>query len=344
MFSFFKKRSAQTFAAKINGQDIDVSSGETLLAAALRAHIDFPHSCRVGGCAACKCRLVSGKVRELTDNSYILSDRELDQGMILACQAVPQSDLVVEVDMTTQRQRQTLEGRIVGQEKLTHDITRLTVQMNASLPFKAGQYANLELDSMPGVKRSYSFASAPAPDGSLAFFVRKVPGGQFSSAVNDTVLHGQGICIDGPLGDFYLRPSDAPLLLIAGGSGLAPVMAILEQALVQKVRRPVRLLFGARSQNDLYALKEIEHIEAHWPASFDFNIALSEEPSGSDWFGFRGFVTELLPLVFIESSDAYLCGPPAMIDSAEAALKKAGLHSDHIYCDRFVTQSDTVPA
>lgn len=344
MVSFFKKNNAAECIAAINGQAINVHKGETLLHAALRNNIDFPHSCRVGGCAACKCRLRSGKVRELTDIGYILSDDELDQGYILACQSVPQTDVVVEVNMDSQGQRQQVEGRIIAQEKLTHDITLLKVQLKGSLNYKAGQYANLEIDTLPGLRRSYSFASAPNPDGSVTFFVRKVPGGQFSSEINDKFLTGHNLLVDGPLGDFYLRGGDAPLLMIAGGSGLAPIIAMLEQALAQGIKRPVCLLFGARSQRDVYALREIEQLRSRWPAPFDFSIALSGEPQDSDWLGSRGYITGLLPLLFVNPVEAYLCGPPAMIDAAEQALVKAGVKHSHIFCDRFLTAGDAVPA
>ncbi len=123
MFSFFKQSTKAPLPATVNGIIIDVNPGETLLNAALRANIDFPHSCRVGGCAACKCKLQRGRVRELTDNSYILSDKELEQGYILACQATPITPITVAVGLPGERPHQTIEGKIIAQEPLTHDIT-----------------------------------------------------------------------------------------------------------------------------------------------------------------------------------------------------------------------------
>ncbi|MFA9219488.1 MAG: 2Fe-2S iron-sulfur cluster-binding protein, partial [Sphingomonadaceae bacterium] len=127
MFSFLAKKQPTT--AHINGVAILVDPKETVLQAALRHGIDFPHSCRVGGCATCKCRLLQGRVKELTRSSYVLSDQELDQGYILACQSVPQSDISLQVDLSARQPVQRLSGRIIGQQRLTHDISALQIQL-----------------------------------------------------------------------------------------------------------------------------------------------------------------------------------------------------------------------
>ena len=342
MFSLFAKKGPTT--ATINGQAIPVEPKETLLQAALRAGIDFPHSCRVGGCAACKCQLVAGQVRELTETGYLLSDEELDQGYILACQSVPKNDIRVSVYLSQQQARRTVKGRIIGQEKLTHDITRLVVQLEQSLPYKAGQFAELCLDSLPEIQRSYSFASAVQADAKVSFFVRHVPGGLFSSIVQQHDLLGQGIAVQGPLGDFYLRPADAPLLLIAGGSGLAPIIALLQDALAHGAQRPVSLLFGAREERDLYALDSISAIAAQWRAPFRFVPVLSNASADATWSGARGLVTSQLPALLEPGAHAYLCGPPAMIDSAVALLRDHGVPCEQIYADRFTTQQDALAA
>lgn len=342
MFSFFTKKGATT--ATINGQAIRVEAKETLLSAALRAGIDFPHSCRVGGCAACKCKLLSGQVKELTETGYLLSDEELDQGYILACQSVPKNNIQVAVDMDAQLLRRTVHGRVIGQEKLTHDITRLTVQLDASLPYKAGQFANLSLNALPGISRSYSFATPVQADAQVSFFVRQVPGGLFSTYINGHHLLGQQIDVEGPQGDFWLRPADAPLLLIAGGSGLAPILALLQEAARNNLRRPVTLLFGAREERDLYALAEISALAAQWPSEFRFIPVLSQAAAGASWVGARGLVTEQLAALLPTSAHAYLCGPPAMIDSCVAILRQHGVALEHIHADRFTTQQDALAA
>ncbi|MDO9322056.1 MAG: 2Fe-2S iron-sulfur cluster-binding protein [Pseudomonas sp.] len=340
MFSFFTKQGPTT--ATINGQAIRVDSKETLLSAALRAGIDFPHSCRVGGCAACKCKLLSGQVKELTETGYLLSDEELDQGYILACQSVPKNDIQVAVDMDTQLLRRTVHGRVSGQEKLTHDITRLTVQLDASLPYKAGQFANLSLNALPGISRSYSFATPVQADAQVSFFVRQVPGGLFSTYINGHHLLGQQIDVEGPQGDFWLRPADAPLLLIAGGSGLAPILALLQEAARNNIKRPATLLFGAREERDLYALAEISALAAQWPSEFRFIPVLSQAAADAAWPGARGLVTEQLAALLPTSAHAYLCGPPAMIDSCVTILRQHGVAREHIHADRFTTLQDAL--
>jgi len=341
MFSFFKKSGPTQ--AHINGVAITVDPKETLLQAALRQGIDFPHSCRVGGCASCKCKLVEGKVKELTQTAYILSDADLDAGMILACQAVPRGDVRIEVDLAAQGARRTVAGRVVAQEALTHDIVSLRIQLDEALPYKAGQFADLSIDSLPGVARSYSFATAVQPNSQVSFFVRKVEGGQFTGHVHAQSLVGQGVKVTGPVGDFWLRAADAPLLLVAGGSGLAPILALLEDALAQGVKRPVKLLFGARTQADLYGLATIEALAKAWPAPFTFTPVLSAEPEDSSWTGPRGLVTNEVVAQLQGGEHAYLCGPPPMVDAVSAQLRERGVPRDHIHADRFTTLHD-VPA
>lgn len=327
--------------AHINAHPVAMAPRETLLQAALREGLAFPHSCRVGGCASCKCRLVSGKVRELTQSSYVLSDDELDQGYILACQAVPQTDVRIEVDLSAVPVRRQVGGRIVAQERLTHDIVQLRVQLDEALAYKAGQFADLTLDSLPGVARSYSFATPVQPDAQVSFFVRKVPGGRFSTHVVDHDLSGQRLTVQGPAGDFWLRPSVAPLLMVAGGSGLAPLLAMLTDARAQGVVRPVTLLFGARQQADLYGLATLAALAQAWPASFRVVPVLSAEAPGSAWPGARGLVTDLLPDAVLPGTHAYLCGPPAMVDAARAALLRHGVAEADIHADRFTTLHDS---
>ncbi|HDR9482048.1 TPA: 2Fe-2S iron-sulfur cluster binding domain-containing protein [Burkholderia aenigmatica] len=339
MLSFLTK--PKTVTAVVNDRAIAVQPGETLLQAALRQGIDFPHSCRVGGCATCKCRLIDGRVKELTQTGYILSDDDLDQGFILACQSIPRTDVTVAVDMSRDGARRTVGGRVIGQDRLTHDILRLRIQLDESLPYKAGQHARLSLASLPGEARSYSFATGVRPDAQAVFFVRKVPGGVFSGHVHEQDVVGKTVTVEGPLGDFWMRAAAAPLILIAGGSGLAPVLSLLEDGAAARVARPVTLLFGARAQRDLYALDTISDLARRWHDRFDFLPILSEEPLDSSWRGARGLVTNGIADDLPADAHAYLCGPPPMIDAATGALLARGLSHAHIHADRFTTQHDT---
>ncbi|RJF89524.1 hypothetical protein D3874_23235 [Oleomonas cavernae] len=162
---------------EVNGQAIGIEPTETILQAALREGMAFPYSCRVGGCASCKCKLVDGQVKELTETTYILSDEDLDEGFILACQSVPRTNVKIAVDLPEQAARRRVAGKVVAQERLTHDITRLRLALDEPLDYKPGQFADLAFAALPGISRSYSFATPPGADGVVEFFVRKVPGG-----------------------------------------------------------------------------------------------------------------------------------------------------------------------
>ncbi|MFW5877084.1 MAG: fatty acid desaturase [Myxococcota bacterium] len=327
----------------INDRPIPVEPKETVLQAALRSGVDFPNSCRVGGCGTCKCKVTEGRVKELTETGYLLSAEELDEGYILACQSVPQTDLRLEVDLSRAKAR-GVAGRIVEQVHVTHDITRLTVQLDEPIPYKAGQFAHLAIEGLSDVVRSYSFASPSHRDGRVTFHIRKVPGGQVSPLVNDTDLVGRGVRVDGPFGDFWLRAGDAPLLFVAGGSGLAPILAILKEAVAAGVERSVTLLFGAREARDLYALDEIEAIRKQWRGDFRFVPVLSDADDDASWTGARGLVTEKIPELLEPGAHAYLCGPPGMIDSAIELLERSGVARKHIHFDRFTTQADVAAA
>ena len=170
--------------------------------------------------------------------------------------------------------------------------------------------------------------------------MRKVPGGRFSSLVNDQDVVGRSVRVDGPFGRFLAAAGDAPLLLVAGGSGLAPILAILQEALSAGVTRSVTLLFGAREARDLYALEEIESIARQWHGAFRFVPVLSAAADDASWTGERGLVTEKIPGLLEPGSHALLCGPPAMIDGAIALLREQGVARQRIHFDRFTTQAD----
>jgi NAD(P)H-flavin reductase/ferredoxin len=327
--------------ATINGRKVRVQPKETLLHAALREGIAFPHSCRVGGCATCKCRLVEGEVKELTEATYLLSDDELDARTILACQSVPQSDVRIEVALTD-APRRVAHGHVTAKEPMTADIVRLRVQLDGPLDYQPGQFAELGLASLPTITRSYSFATPPQSNGQLTFFVRKVPGGAFSTRVVDGDVVGEAITVEGPSGAFVLRPGQLPLILVAGGSGLAPVLAILAAAVDAGDTRPATLLFGARTQADLYAQAEIDAIAKAWRGPFTFVPVLSDAAADATWAGARGLVTDHLAAHVVAGAHAYLCGPPGMVDAAATALRARGVAARDIHADRFTTRKERV--
>jgi 3-phenylpropionate/trans-cinnamate dioxygenase ferredoxin reductase subunit len=346
MFGFLKGN--QPLTVSIEGLDkaFLAEKKETLLQTVLREGVAFPHSCRVGGCATCKCRLVSGKVKELTESAYVLSEEELAQGYILACQSVPKTPVTLALDQAWLPQSVhsvvRVKGVINAVDKLTHDIVRLQINLEQPLSWKAGQYALLRIPGRFDEGRSYSFATAAKPGGQseVVFFIRQVPGGAFSTWIQSLERVGEGVQLEGPFGDFYLRQSDAPMLCIAGGSGLAPLMALLEHAMQIQVRRDLVLLFGARTEKDLYCLEAIARIASNWSgSSFCFIPVLSEELAESAWSGARGWVTEVIDSVWRPDAQVYMCGPPPMLDAAEARLKALGTAQNQIFADRFTDRS-----
>lgn len=276
----------------------DVKRDESILEAALAQGIAFPHSCTVGTCGSCKCRLLSGRIREISNFAYVLSAAELRGGIILACQAAARTDLELDVPGLADKRLHPVAdytGTIVDSVALTHDIRRISLELAQPLRFDAGQYAQLSADAVYGA-RAYSFAMRPETDGNsvVSFFIRHVPGGAFTDALFAGALDGQTLKVHGPCGNFWLRESRAPMIGVAGGSGLAPLLAILEDAAARQVGRPCVVLFGARTRADLYALDDLKRIGEGWNGAFQFVPVLSSEPADSDWRGARGLVTEHL--------------------------------------------------
>lgn len=350
MVSFLKSLfSSKTRVVEVRpyGARFEVPSGETVLESALKHDVAFPHNCTVGTCGSCKCRLKEGRVKAITDFGYTLSKQELDAGYILACQAVPRDELtVVEVESSgvDAPPPEKFTGRIVARESLTHDILRVTVELDRPLKFVAGQYVNLK---SPNIARGrcYSFADAPEREGrkSVSFMIRKVPGGSFTEALFDGRLDEVQLEVDAPHGSFSLRASAGPMVCVAGGSGLAPLLSILEDARKSRVRRKCVMLFGARTQADLYALEQIKTIGAAWQDAFEFIPVLSAEPADSSWAGKRGMVTDFiqssLPGIDWTQAEGYMCGPPGMIDAAMDVMTGLGMDLSSIHYDKFTDES-----
>ena len=320
----------------------------TVLQAALDAGLAYPHQCRVGSCGTCKTRLVSGSVRELTDKSYILSDQEMRDGVILACQSIPKSDLVI--DNPSLRADHVMHevsssvATITAIAAMTHDIIRLDCALDQPIAYLAGQYA--ELTTPDGESRHFSFVDPPAtaPDVTTTarFYIRRVPGGAFTGHLFDHAKPGDKLTLRAPYGGFYLRPGAAPILAIAGGSGLGPILAMLEQARAERLARDAIILFGARTQSDLYALERIEALSRIWIARLRLFPILSAEPAHSSWSGARGFIHDWLTsanMPDLAEHHAYLCGPPAMIDATTATLRASGIDARHIHADAFTDRS-----
>lgn len=320
----------------------EVQAGQTVLESALKQGIAYPHDCTVGTCGSCRSKLLSGRVEAITPFGYTLSRDELQAGYILACQALPKSDLTLEVDIAAGQTDATVvqAATLSGLEDLTHDIKRATWTVETPLTWRAGQYVNVRWDGGAD-HRSYSFATAPKSEGLTEFstFVRHVPGGAFTDRLFKGDPAQLRFELDGPHGTFWLREGTGPILCIAGGSGLAPILSLLQDAASRRVRRDCILLFGARGQRDVYAEREIAAIRSAWTAGFDFWPVLSEEAAP----GYRhGMVTDHVAAALEKlgpGAQGYMCGPPPMIDAGIHALTERGVALDQIHYDKFTDAS-----
>ncbi|MCC5811617.1 MAG: 2Fe-2S iron-sulfur cluster binding domain-containing protein [Ectothiorhodospiraceae bacterium] len=338
---------ARTVSIESTGLSFPVGPGETVLEAALRAGIAFPNKCRSGACGTCRCTLREGRVREKVDTSYVLGADDLQRGQILACQSLACTDLRLAVEGLQPQQRipapRATEGEIIAMRPLTADILEIRLRLQSPMPYLAGQYAELARKGIPGA-RQYSFARGSGDGHAVSepcFFVRHVPGGRFTAWLHHQAVVGDCLSVQGPYGDFWLRDAMRPMLCVAGGSGMAPLRAMLEDAAERQVERDVLFCFGARTEADLYCLDDMKLLASRWRGRFRFLPVLSEEPAESDWQGRRGMVTAemMSELKDPAGMDAYLCGPPPMVDDGIARLKAAGMAEARIRFDRFLDAS-----
>jgi len=348
MFGLFRKKANKLNTLVIEGSDyrVPVKPGQTILAAAIAEGINFPNLCNVGECGACRCQVLKGDVKLKRKITHHIPIDEIKQGHVLACQSAVHSDIVVKVPglSSTDDSITQCEGRISQLSKLTHDIYEVQVELQKPVKYTAGQYGQLtvpSIEQLASSPRCYSFAHcANTEHTSLHFFIRHVPGGAFTDWLFNADRTGETIHFNGPYGDFHYHPSPRSLLCIAGGSGLAPINALLQQLEQDGKMPPVTLLFGAREQRDLYHLDALDALSRKWQESFTYHAILSDENEGSDWQGHRGFIAdhlrELAPN--LADYDSYLCGPPVMIDSLMPQLE-ASIPPDRIYFDKFLDQS-----
>lgn len=340
MLSLFKKKDKPTFDAYIQsmGKTVSVKHRQTLLEAALEAGLDYPFSCGAGSCTTCKTKLIQGEYKDLSDMSLVLTEDDMKKGYILACQAIPKSDLIVTLEPDESKE---FSGEVSGYRKLTHDIVEVKIKLGEKIRYTAGQYADLAVSGVKG-SRSYSFASAPGAGGGnveVAFHLRLVPGGEMTTWFHEKDRTGEKVKLRGPRGTFGWREQKSNLLCIAGGSGMAPIKGMLEDAAQKKMAKRIVYLFGARTEKDLYALEDMDKLSKQ--LKLEFVPVLSHEDAGSAWKGARGFVTEFIDKQSLDFADtaAFLCGPPPMIDAAIAKLNELGIGNQDIFFDKFTDKS-----
>jgi propane monooxygenase reductase subunit len=330
--------------------EIEVGEDETILDAGFRQGIMLAHGCKEGQCSACKSFLLSGEVDLERYSTFALADYEKEEGYTLLCRAHAYSDCEIELlhydeeMLTSGVPIRTLQTRVHSIAPLTHDIYRLSLAIEDPQPleFHAGQYVDIQI---PGsdAKRSFSMANTPTRADRLEFMIKMYPGGRFSSLLRDGISVGDTLTVKGPYGVFILREhSSANLIFIGGGAGMAPIFSLLSSMAERNIGRRATYYYGARGVRDLFYLRELRALERQLEG-FRFVPALSEPTPGEQWEGEVGLITDVVDRMEGDLSDheAYLCGPPPMIDAAIPMLGAHGLPEAKIFYDKFtVTASE----
>ena len=330
-----------TVTLTTSGRRFDVQPGETVLEAAQRAGIALPYSCRAGVCGSCKATLIQGRCEYPRNPPTALDVHDRVQHAVLLCQAVPASDLVVQAREVTSVEdiaRRQLNVQVNRKWQLAPDVIGLHLQPapgELRLNWLPGQYLDVLLDE--GRRRPFSIANGPQADGVIEMHVRHVAGGGFTSWVSDALKEGDVLRIEGPLGTFVPREdSERPMVFMAGGTGFAPVKAILEHFLALGTRRPIDLYWGARHAADLYLRTLAEQWAAASPA-LRFQAVLSDAEQARSAGLREGLVHEAVldDHPDLSGHDVYMSGPPAMIDAGRKLFVDAGLPEDRLYFDSF---------
>lgn len=328
-----------------SGRAFTCENGETVLAASIRAGVGLPYGCKNGACGSCKGKLLSGSVSHKPHQEKALSVLEEERGVALFCCALPHSDLTIEVREVVGAgdiQVKTLPTRIARMERVNADVMILSLQLPAAerLQFKAGQYLDFLLKD--GVRRSYSLANAPHEEGLLTLHVRHVPGGLFTDHLFASMKAREILRFEAPLGTFFLREeSDKPIVLLASGTGFAPVKAMVEHATYLGLERPMVLYWGGRRPDDLY----MDALAREWAQTmphFRYVPVVSDAQPEDAWQGRTGLVHQAVMQDFpdLSAHQVYACGNPAMVEAAQQDfLAQAGLPAEEFFADAFLNEA-----
>jgi CDP-4-dehydro-6-deoxyglucose reductase, E3 len=327
----------------------DVQDGEAILPAAIRQGIGLPYGCRDGACGSCKSRLVAGRVVHGPHQLKALSVAEEEQGFILTCCAVPQSDCTVQarnVPGAGEFAVLKLPTRVLAIERPAPDVAVLKMQLpaNQNLQYRAGQYVEFILRD--GARRSYSMANAPHLVGSppaIELHVRHMPGGKFTDHVFSAMKEKDILRMEGPFGSFFLREDSAkPMVLLASGTGFAPIKALVQQLQHKGSTRPAVLYWGARRRADLYQHEWCVQAAAELPW-LRYVPVLSEATPDDAWAGRTGFVHQAVMADWPDLSghQVYACGAPVMVDAAQRDFTaRCGLPAEEFFADSFTSEAD----
>lgn len=320
---------------------IDATVGETVADAAYRQGINIPLDCRDGACGACKCFAEAGQYdlgEEYVEDA--LSEEEAGQGYVLTCQMRAESDCVVRVPASSEvckTQQASFEAAISAVRQLSDSTIALSIKGEAlsKLAFLPGQYVNLQV---PGSEqsRAYSFSTLQK-DGEVSFLIRNVPGGLMSSFLTGLAKAGDSMTLAGPLGSFYLREIKRPLLLLAGGTGLAPFTAMLEKVAEQGSAHPLHLIYGVTNDFDLVEMDKLEALAARI-ANFTYSACVASPDSS---YPLKGYVTQHIAPKHLNDGDVdvYLCGPPPMVEAVSSYIREQGVQPANFYYEKFAASA-----
>jgi CDP-4-dehydro-6-deoxyglucose reductase len=329
-----------------SGRTFNVGAGEAVLAAGIRQGIGLPYGCKDGACGSCKCKLTSGSVAHGAHQSKALTDEEEKSGLVLTCCAIPQSDLVLESRQVTEIGAMPIKKmptRVTSFVKKSPDVMALQLQLpaNDSFGYRAGQY--IEFILRDGTRRSYSMANAPHLGPNIELHIRHMPGGKFTDHVFGAMKEKEILRVEGPYGSFFLREdSNKPIVLLASGTGFAPIKALIEHMQHKAMKRPITLYWGARRPEDLYMDDWVKEQLKSLP-NMRYVPVVSDATAEDNWTGRTGFVhlAVLQDFPDLSSYQVYACGAPIVIESARKDFSSlAKLPADEFFADSFTSEAD----
>ena len=335
-----------TITVQPSGRSFTAEPGEAILAAAIRHGIGLPYGCKDGACGSCKCKKIDGRVALGPHQAKALSVEEEDAGLVLTCCGVAESDVTLESRQVTDESAfpvKRMPARIAQLERKAHDVMVMRLQLPAAETFRyhAGQYVEFMLKD--GVRRSYSMANAPHSGPQLELHLRHLPGGLFTDHVFGTMKEKDIVRVEGPYGSFFLRDdSTKPMILLASGTGFAPIKAVIEQMQSKGIDRPATLYWGGRRPRDLYMQDWVQERLAELP-NLRYVPVISDALEEDNWAGRTGFVHRAVLEDFPDLSghQVYACGAPIVVESArEQYSARAGLPAHEFFADAFTTEAD----
>jgi benzoate/toluate 1,2-dioxygenase reductase component len=324
---------------------IEGKNGETVANSAFSSRINIPLDCNDGVCGTCKCRVRSGSF-DMGDE-YIkdaISDKEIAEGYALACQMVPKSDMVIDIlasSAACKVKNETFTTTITALEFLSSEIVKLSVktQDGRKVNFLPGQYANIEIPNSGGKTRSFSFSGKTGTD-TLEFIMRLLPDGLASNYLRDNAKEGEILNITAPFGSFYLRDINAPTLFFAGGTGIAPFLAMLENLVHVETRHalslqeipPIQLFYGATTDENLVELDRLDSFKSKLPFQYQTCVSIEQSEKHA-----HGFVNQWITKDYLGENvyDMYICGPPPMVDAVKKSVHTEGVAQSHFYEEKF---------